>query len=148
MSCIYIDPAALAYVLKAATSADLHPLNKTPQTLRWFYDERWQEMAPNNPAELCRVAQILNLANLESLRSVYPGRGFQARVMIPANLSRGWVKFDPVQVIKTCDYIEYQSNDPATYKDSEAREIVRRVREIACRALPGYEAAEWGEPTN
>lgn len=148
MSCIYCDPAAFAYVLKAATSPEMQFGCGSPRVLRWWHGGEWRALEAGNPDEMCRVAQILHDANLASFRSVYPREKVEGYRLTPADLSRKWDRYDPVQVIKTCQYIAYQSDDPEEWRDSEARAILEAIKEKATMKLPGYNEAEWGEPND
>lgn len=50
----------------------------------------------------------------------------------------------PVEVIKACNCLDYQSCETKGWKRSEAYAILNAIRERAIRELPGYEQAEWG----
>jgi hypothetical protein len=144
MSCIY-DPEAIAYLINAATSAKIHRQGR-PQSFRWFYDDTWQELPPKNDAEALRVASILNAAMLGSVCQRYNEEPGENDIVTLADIRRRWSDFDPVQVIKTCDYFEYQSSDADTWEGSEAAQFINALRSTAARALPGYDAATWGSP--
>jgi len=144
MSCIY-DPEAIAYLINAATSAKIHQQGR-PQSFRWFYNVTWQELPPNNDAAALHVAGMLNAAMLGSVCQRYNEAPSEADTVTLADIRRRWSDFDPVQVIKTCDYYEYQSIEDATWEHGEAKQFISMLRATACRALPGYDAAIWGSP--
>jgi len=148
MSAIYCDPAAFAYVLKAATSPEMQFGAGSPRVLHWWHGEGWHTLEAGEVGEMCGVAQILHDANLASFRSVYPREKVEGYRITPADLFREWNRFDPVQVIKTCQYIAYQSDDPPGWRDSEARAILEAIKDKATMKLPGYNEAEWGEPND
>ena len=49
----------------------------------------------------------------------------------------------PVEVIKACDCLIYQSCETDNWKVSRAYKIIRDIRESAINALPGMEDAAW-----
>ena len=147
MSCQHIDPKAYAYILKASLSKELNPLLANDPSFNWWDGSTWQTME-NSPDGLRHVARILERANLESLASVYPGKPCGKTQIRASDMLAVWDSFDPVQVLKTCDYIEYQCNDPQTWPRSEAENILQTIRAQATRALPGYAEAAWGMPDN
>ena len=57
-----------------------------------------------------------------------------------------WYHIDPVQVLKSCAYYEYQACEDPEYHKSEARAFIEALRHRAIQALPGYEEAIWGAP--
>lgn len=52
----------------------------------------------------------------------------------------------PVQVIKACHCLGYQSCEHDGWEDSDAKAILDDIEAAAVRALPGYEDAEWEIP--
>jgi len=144
MSCIY-DPESIAYLINAATSAKIHQQGR-PQSFRWFYNDTWQELPPNNDAAALHVAAMLNAAMLGSVCQRYKEEPSEADTVTLADIRRRWSDFDPVQVIKTCDYYEYQSSEADNWEDGEAKQFISMLRATAARALPGYNAATWGSP--
>lgn len=57
-----------------------------------------------------------------------------------------WQDLDPVQVIKACHCLIYQSCEHTEWKDSQACAIVKALIDCATRALIGYDGAAWGAP--
>lgn len=49
----------------------------------------------------------------------------------------------PVQIIKACDCLNYQSCETDDWKDTEAHLILDTIRERAINELPGMDEAEW-----
>lgn len=145
MSCNHIDPKAYAYLLKASLSKELNPLLANDPSFNWWDGSTWQHME-NSPEGLCQVARIIERANLESLSSVYPREPKTVPQIRASDMLAVWDSFDPVQVLKTCDYIEYQCNDAHTWPRSEAENIIQTIRAQATRALSGYADAVWGMP--
>lgn len=62
----------------------------------------------------------------------------------------GWVEPNkmrallPIDVIKLCHCLEYQSCEHAEWDSSWAKDFLDRVVSRALRELPGYEDAPWG----
>lgn len=50
----------------------------------------------------------------------------------------------PIDIIKLCDCLEYQSCEHPGWETSWAKDLLDRVRRAATRELPGYEDAPWG----
>ena len=144
MSAIY-DPEAIAYLINAATSAKIHQQGR-PQTFRWFFDATWQELPPHNDAAALHVAAMLNAAMLGSVCERYNETPSEADTVTLADLRRRWSDFDPVQVMKSCDYYEYQSSDADAWQGSEAQQFIASLRATASRAVKGWDVATWGSP--
>lgn len=49
----------------------------------------------------------------------------------------------PVQILKACNCLEYQSCEHPGWPDSQARANLEVIRAYAVRMLPGYDEAEW-----
>lgn len=49
----------------------------------------------------------------------------------------------PVEVIKACQCLEYQSCEHDGWDDSVAKKILDTITDAAIRNLPGYDAAPW-----
>ena len=50
----------------------------------------------------------------------------------------------PIQTIKACDCLDYQSCEHPEWPASEAKAFLDALRAMAWTRLPGYEDAEWG----
>lgn len=50
----------------------------------------------------------------------------------------------PIDIIKICQCLEYQSCEHDGWQDSFAKDFLDRVVDACIRALPGYEDAPWG----
>jgi hypothetical protein len=104
--------------------------------------------------ELERMGAVLETENRRSVHYRYDGRmdagapegapvGFDE--INQAALGR----FDPVQVLKTCGYMDYQSCEHPEWKDSEAFAFLEALKDKAVQALPGYRDAKWmGDPAS
>ena len=54
-----------------------------------------------------------------------------------------WNLLSPVQILKACNCLEYQSCEHPGWPDSQARANLEVIRAYAVRMLPGYDEAEW-----
>jgi hypothetical protein len=50
----------------------------------------------------------------------------------------------PIEILKACDCLEYQSCETDDYYETPAYEILNMIRKAAIQALPGYDEAPWG----
>lgn len=84
------------------------------------------------------IGQILVDANNNSVNARY-GRDQKAEY----RFSRFPRTLKPVEVIKACDCLEYQSCEYEGWKASRARKMLNDIREGAINALEGMEQAAW-----
>jgi hypothetical protein len=100
------------------------------------------------------LGNLLWRENIKSISARYPHRSSGS---LPGSSEKNFVieradfptrfkVFEPVQVIKAADAFEYHSSIHKEWKTSAAKEFISALRREARRALPGYEAAEWGAP--
>ena len=54
---------------------------------------------------------------------------------------------NPVAVLKACRCYAYQSCEHPGWEDSRAKALIDNLKDSAISSLPGYEEAEWGNPT-
>lgn len=87
-----------------------------------------------------RIAEVLWRENVRSVNHLYredePADGFFFRFVAPALHS-------PVQIIKACHCLAYQSCECDDWPETEARAILDAIEAHAVRRLPGYDAARW-----
>ena len=50
----------------------------------------------------------------------------------------------PVELIKACHCLDYQSCEHPEWEDSEARQILLRIVDTESQRVEGYEQAAWG----
>jgi hypothetical protein len=55
--------------------------------------------------------------------------------------------FNPIQLVKSCDYYDYQSCEHDEWETSEAKSFTDHLRKWAIVLLPEWKAAVWGSPT-
>jgi len=95
-----------------------------------------------------RVANVLYAENVRSVNARYDdassahGFDYKAAGIEPLRMT-------PVQVIKACHCLSYQSCETSDWEDTEAYAILRGVEGEAVRSLAGYDQAGWElrEPT-
>ena len=49
-----------------------------------------------------------------------------------------------IQILKSCDCLEYQSCETEDYRDTVGFRLLDSIRRAAIKALPGYDEADWG----
>lgn len=54
------------------------------------------------------------------------------------------VPLPAVNILKAIDCLDYQSCETPDWRESEAFAILRVIKDVAIRNLPGYDAAPWG----
>lgn len=102
----------------------------------------WQGRRRYFAGDLERIASVLFAENVRSVNRRYrqadPAHGFTFRPEHAAALRCG-----PVQIIKACHCLAYQSCETDDWDETEAAAILRGIEESAVRSLPGYDAAAW-----
>ena len=97
-------------------------------------------------------------ANIKSLATRYPDTKadpaldfagvvkqiFLRRCNVEA--SREW-NVDLMEILKSCDCLDYQSCEFDEWHDSTAYKILNGIRATAIKKLPGYDSAMWGYVT-
>jgi hypothetical protein len=59
-------------------------------------------------------------------------------------IDMGKPNYSPVEILKACHCLEYQSCEHPHWEESEARFFLVNIREAQERLMPGYEEAPWG----
>lgn len=151
MSAYIVDRETIIYLVSAATSRQL--LGHHGHAHRWYHAGEHHELACGDHARAVEVGQMLWDACIESVSARYPN---DTKESLPGPIGETYVYdkhkplifhgFDPVQVLKTCHCWQYQSCEVEGWQESEANTFIEALISYACRALPGYEEAEWGAP--
>lgn len=109
---------------------------------------QWRQQRPNmNDSDDMMAA--LAFECWRSVRYRYPDGplpgpiAFEDSPVICDGRLRLYKSLTPVQVIKACDCLEYQSCEHPEWEQSEACKLLKAIREAAIGALPGYSEAEW-----
>jgi hypothetical protein len=112
----------------------------------WGTGDGWSEPGL---ADMGRTARDLHEANCKSLDARYEaraenmkGEAFGGRIT-HKDVSEAQ-EMDPVAVIKLAQCFAYQACEYDGWETSTARKTVQKVKDRACRALPGYDDAPWG----
>jgi hypothetical protein len=86
-----------------------------------------------------RIAAILYTANVESVNRRYQEDDNSSTFTFApvATLPK------PLHIIKLCICFDYQACEVDHYEDTVAAYITRDIVLLACRLLPGYDAAPW-----
>jgi hypothetical protein len=89
-----------------------------------------------------RVASVLYAENVRSVNARYSQcenpSGFRFKPM-----GLGYLKFEPVQVIKACHCLTYQSCETSDWEQTEAHAILAAIIQAAIHDIAGYDDAEW-----
>lgn len=105
------------------------------------------------PALASAYANILYAANIRSVSVRYPNDKYDE---LPGPIEKpdeitvthrhtnhvNWV-LEPVQILKMCDCLEYQSCEAEDWEQTTAYNLLHQIRKAAIRALQGYEDAPW-----
>lgn len=136
-----VDRAHVWYLANAAAEC---------QYFRYFWNgqsnavSRLESKDPNTRSA-AGVASSLYRENARSVHARYGGEMPYADCGTPIP-SFAWLRFDPVQVIKACHCLAYQSCETDDWEETEAAAILRAIESAYVRRLIGYEEAEWGAP--
>jgi hypothetical protein len=117
--------------------------------LRWYlmeshpaYRPQWRGLEPTAR----EAASMFTALARENWRSVSYRYGYVRRSeptpVDDLQLTR-FAELTPVEVIKACDCLNYQSCEHPTYEQSEAKRLINAIKSAAIGALPGYRAAAW-----
>lgn len=104
-----------------------------------YYWNRCHRDVRHDPA---RIASVLYAENVRSVNARYkecePAHGFKFR-----HIPLGYLNLKPVQIIKACHCLVYQSCEAEGWEESEAKAILDGIEAAAVRSLDGYEDARW-----
>ena len=151
MSAYIVQANHIIYLVTAATTRHL----TSSSEFRWCHNGTVHTLPATDHERAADVANMLWRENIASVSARYPGESSAtlpgprvgAGVIAANEFTRvRWTRFEAVQVIKACKCYEYQSCEHAGWETSEAYAFINSLRSSVLRALPGYEAAEWGAP--
>ena len=116
----------------------------------WQRNGQRIELTEDNATE---IGQMLWDENFKSVRHRYEDiplddlGGYMGESKYKFGCDRGvFEEYDPVQVIKACHCLDYQSCEHPEWDESEAHVFIGSLESRAIREIPGYEEAEWGAP--
>ena len=90
------------------------------------------------------VARILRAENIRSLRARYPSDYMKLVGDAPYTFRPVRENYTPVEVIKACHCLSYQSCEADDYDQTHAKRLLDQIERAAISHVPGYESAEWG----
>lgn len=118
--------------------------------LRWYltqsnpaYRTRWNGLQPTI-LEADSMFTALALENWRSVRYRY-GAGDERPAPAPREgiqLAQ-FAELSPVEVIKACECLDYQSCEHPSYERSDAKRLIDTIKNAAIGELPGYRGAAW-----
>jgi hypothetical protein len=149
MSAYMVEREHIQYLLSAAMSRQI---NKSGGMFTWFHAGHRYEL---NYSTADAVGQMLWDENRRSIEARYPDTA-EDFTNAPGPIGEDfvyshthapvWSTYDPVQVLKSVDCLEYQSCEHDGWKDSQAKVFLLMLSNSATYALPGYDDAKWGAP--
>lgn len=103
------------------------------------------------------VARMLTRANIRSVAARYPNDMdgqrpgpclkdddiMDASACYAAHYLENWPAPEPVQILKLCGCLDYQSCETNDWPETLAYRQLDYIRGEATRSLPGYENAQW-----
>jgi hypothetical protein len=104
-----------------------------------YYWEGQRRDVRENPR---RMASVLHAENVRSVNARYQDcenpAGF---VYQPVPL--GYLNITPIQIIKACHCLAYQSCESSDWEQTEAYAILNGIEAAAVRSIVGYDDAAW-----
>ncbi len=117
MSAFIVNRKHIEYLVEAARKWSVDCYNHTPE----------------------KIGQILMDENVRSInyryKESYKSSGY--------GIHRATLDIDPVQVIKACNCLDYQSGDHPEWEESESCKFLDSLKREAICYLPGYNLAKW-----
>lgn len=108
---------------------------KTSEITSYYYGGESRMIAGREK----ELGQLLWDANYHSVNSLYDIKETAPKYHVPF---RTFETF-PVQIIKACNCLDYQSCEFDEWKTSEAYALLQTIREEAIQNIPGYNKADW-----
>jgi hypothetical protein len=142
MSAYIVNKETIQYLCAAMLS------RRITQSYGFSYWNGRDRVSVRNEAEAAQVGNLLWQENVASVNARYTDNEPTPLYSIEASdLSRVlWQEIDPLQVIKACHCLEYQSCEHDGWEASIAHRILQTLIKCACHALAGYDKASWGAP--
>ena len=146
MSAAYVSDDLINFMLAGALDMARRQLYPT-RDFQWVSGEGYLASMTGDTVQ--SIGQMLRDENIRSLESRYQDiwRGLEP---MPREFPTRWLtpvgRLRPMEVIKACDYYEYQSSEHAGWWTSDAHSFVDCLRAATWRTTPEYQRANWGEP--
>lgn len=160
MSAYIVSKEHITYLVQSALALSNAP-RRSSHAFRWSYADPCRPGGWEH-AEICcgdydKAAEVANLIWQENIKSVshrYPGESSGTLpgpiggsfVVEPSDFAAYFEYPDPVQVLKSCDCLEYQSCEHPDWHASQALAFLDTLRKLAWTSLPSYDSKTWGAP--
>jgi hypothetical protein len=116
--------------------------------VRWYvleYSSKTIYRDGIDPDDAAEAMTLLSAENAKSVNARYPGHEPEPADVFPADVDlKAFPELTPIEVIKACHCLRYQSSETDTYATSRAAELTRTIENAAICSLPGYKEAAWG----
>ena len=144
MSAYIVTKNHILYLLSAITS---RRITRT-YGFSYYHNDSTTQVRLGDYDQLAAIGSKLWQENVKSVNARYnDATDSEAYTIQPHELaSVHWQEIEPVQVIKACHCLNYQSCEHEAWETSEAKTILDRLINAACHALTGYDDAAWGAP--
>jgi len=152
MSAFIVDREVIVYIVQAAASKAINPHGGY---FSWFWHQH-RELRCGDYDTMAAIGQMLwdeNVRNIESLypdtvedRDIMPTEADDSLEVRQSDFSPFYPEPDAVQLLKSIQFLDYQSSDQKGWKSSNAFAFLAALKERAIMALPEWEDAVWGAP--
>lgn len=103
-----------------------------------------------NHIALAKFATQIWAENIQSVNYLYDtDTDCNEYIITPQDLAkylRLYIPIKPIQVVKACHALAYQSCEHPAWEKSEANYFLECLSNTYIRKIPGYDEAEWGAP--
>lgn len=151
MSAFICSPEHFVQLAVFATRRAHGSMNVDPRYLK--YDGGDESYANKTEADIATYyANILYDENIRSVSARYPNDKPDklpgpitrpARIQVRNRDTMHGAHLHPVDILKMCDCLEYQSCETDDYRNTLGFKLLDRIRGAAIHTLPGYENAPW-----
>lgn len=150
MSAYIVNKSHILFLVQAMTS---NTIQQHGLTFRWYHGGEGKQLNYGEDSNAADIANLLWRENIKSVSARYPNESSETlpgplehETITARDFRHTFDSINPVQVLKACDCLEYQSCEHDGWIESEAHTILNRLRRDAIHALHGYDDAEWGAP--
>lgn len=126
-------------------SAFVVPKEHVAALIKWFMRSREYQWEFDRGTEHWETqkAAMLYAENVRSVNHRYQNETPEEPIAFTWSEIDRAPKLLPVQVIKACQCLEYQSCETEDWKETPSKKLLDRIKNAAIHALPGYEEAAW-----